>query len=112
MATGVRMSNRLLGDFETSLLLAVISLRDEAYGPKIAAAIEQRTGRKPAPGAIYTALARIEQKGYVTSRESQPAAMRGGRRRRYYKVEETGIEAVRAKAAMLSDLNETLKRCH
>src|SRR6185437_3674021 len=96
MATGAMMSNRLLGDFETSLLLAVISLQDDAYGPKIAAAIEQRTGRKPAPGAIYTGLARIEQKGYVSSHESQPTAVRGGRRRRYYKVEEARIEAVRA----------------
>ena len=68
-----------LGEFEQLVLLAVVRLDAEAYGSTIRREIEQRTGRTIAIGALYTALDRLERKGYVNSRLSDPTPQRGGR---------------------------------
>ena len=91
-----------LGEFEQLLLFAVVRLGDEAYGARIRAAIEQRTGRTVSPGAIYTALDRLEQRGLVTSSLGDPTPQRGGKRKRYYKVEPLGAELLRRSHAALS----------
>ena len=50
---------RTLGEFEQIVLLAVLRLGDEAYGVTILDEIAARTGRNPAPGALYTTLHRM-----------------------------------------------------
>ena len=62
------MSDRDLGRFDHLLLLAVMRLGDEAYGMTIRRELAEHTGREIAVGAIYTALARLEARGYVRSR--------------------------------------------
>ena len=64
-----------LGEFEQLLLLALLH-EDDAYGASIRTAIEARTGRVVSPGAIYTALDRLERRGLVASYDaitSQPS---------------------------------------
>jgi PadR family transcriptional regulator, regulatory protein PadR len=61
-----------LGEFEQVVLLAILRLRDNAYGVTIAAEITACTNRKPAPGALYTTLDRLEDKGLITSRLGEP----------------------------------------
>ena len=63
-----------LGEFEQLVLLAIVRLSAEAYGSTIRREIEERTGRSIAIGALYTALDRLERKGYVSSRLSDPYA--------------------------------------
>ena len=48
-----------LGEFEQSVLLAIVHLKDDAYGVTIRREIESRTGRSVAVGALYTALHRL-----------------------------------------------------
>jgi len=84
-----------LGEFEQSVLLAIIHLEDEAYGVTIRREIEDRTGRSVAVGALYTALDRLERKGYVTSTMSAPTAERGGRSKRHFKIKTAGVAALR-----------------
>lgn len=79
-----------LGDFEFSVMAAIAHLGDAAYGVPIREAIEENTGREIAVGAIYTTLQRLENKGYVISRQGEPTAKRGGRARRYYRVTSEG----------------------
>ena len=57
----------LLGEFEHIVLLAILRLGDNAYGVTIRNEIQERTGREPAPGALYTTLDRLEDKGLLTS---------------------------------------------
>ena len=71
-----------LGEFEQVILLAIVRLRDDAYGVTIRAELADRTGRRVAPGAIYTALERLETKGLITSRMTDPTPQRGGRAKR------------------------------
>ena len=91
------MSSRLdsLGEFEQSVLLAIAHLGDDAYGVAVRREIERRTQRTVAVGALYTALDRLERKGYVASRMSDPVPERGGRSKRYFRLKAAGATALR-----------------
>jgi DNA-binding PadR family transcriptional regulator len=84
----------VLGEFEQIVLLAILRLDDKAYGVSIRAEIASCTDREPAPGALYTTLDRLEEKGLLTSRFGDPTPQRGGRAKRYFQVSASGIEAV------------------
>jgi PadR family transcriptional regulator, regulatory protein PadR len=84
-----------LGEFEQLLLFALVELQDDAYGGRIRQAIEDRTGRNVSPGAIYTALDRLETRKLVSSTLGDPTAQRGGKRKRYYRIEPDGLELLR-----------------
>jgi PadR family transcriptional regulator PadR len=84
----------LLGEFEQIVLLAVLRLRENAYGVPIRTEIESRTKRSISIGALYSTLDRLEAKGFVSSSFSEPRPERGGRARRYFHVEPQGVKAL------------------
>src|SRR5580704_12267661 len=84
----------LLGEFEQVVLLAILRAGDNAYGVTIRAEIEACTDRDPSPGALYTTLDRLEDKGLVASTFGEPTPQRGGRAKRYFTVTGSGMEAV------------------
>ena len=98
-----------LGEFEHLVLLAILRLGDEAYAVPIREEIEGRTERPVARGALYTALDRLEDKGYVRSRMSQPLPERGGRSRRFFSVTPAGLSAVRSSRRSLLRLWQGLE---
>jgi DNA-binding PadR family transcriptional regulator len=83
-----------LGEFEQIILLAILRLAGDAYGVSIRSEIEKCTGRVPAPGAVYTTLDRLEEKGLVRSRTGDPTPERGGRSKRYFTVSASGLKAL------------------
>jgi PadR family transcriptional regulator PadR len=83
-----------IGDFEQRILFALIRLESDAYGVTIRAEIEGRTGRAVSPGALYTALTRLEKRGLVASRLGEPTPERGGKRKRFYTVQPAGERAL------------------
>jgi PadR family transcriptional regulator PadR len=83
-----------LGEFEQIVLLSILRLKDDAYGVSIRSEIRKCTGRERAPGALYTTLDRLEEKGLVRSRMGDPTPERGGRPKRYFTVSATGLKAV------------------
>src|SRR5262245_33120804 len=83
-----------LGEFEQLILLAILRLGEGAYGVTIRAELVERAGRAVAPGALYTALERLETKGLVASRMGDPTPQRGGRAKRYVTVTATGTQAL------------------
>ena len=88
------MNRESLGEFEQAVLLAVAHL-DSAYGVTIRREIERRTDREVAVGALYTALERLERKGYLKSTMSDPTPERGGRSKRHYALRPAGTAALR-----------------
>lgn len=82
-----------LGPFEV-LLLQVLDAHDGAHGGEIRDAIEASTSRVCAPGAVYTALDRLEQRGLVSSSLGDPTPKRGGKRRRHYHMDKAGRRAL------------------
>ncbi len=92
-----------LGDFELTVLLAILRLGDGAYGAEILREIDHRTGRSVPGGALYITLDRMESKGLIKSKLGDPSANRGGRPRRYVSVTAKGFAAVReSREALLS----------
>ena len=89
------MTQRGLGEFEQLVLLAIAHLGGEAYGIPVVAEIERRTGRSVARAAVYITLRRLEEKGFVSSWMSDPTPERGGKPRRYVKLEAGGARALR-----------------
>jgi DNA-binding PadR family transcriptional regulator len=83
-----------LGEFEQVVLLAILRLGDGAYGVPIRQEIAACTDREPAPGALYTTLERLEDKGLVRSRFGDPTPERGGRAKRYFLVTPRGVDAL------------------
>jgi DNA-binding PadR family transcriptional regulator len=98
-----------LGDFEQVVLLAILRVGKEAYGVPIREEIARCTERDPAPGALYTTLDRLEEKGLVTSRLGDPTARRGGRAKRFFTVTADGLRAVAASQQAYRRLLEGLK---
>jgi len=86
---------RTLGEFEQMILLAMVSLGDDAYGASIRREIAARTGREVSAGAIYTVLDRLERAALISSRVGEPTAERGGRRRKHYVVRAEGARRLR-----------------
>jgi PadR family transcriptional regulator PadR len=63
-----------------TLILELLVQHKELYGLQLVAASKRRLKR----GTIYVTLARMETKGYVTSRAEAPPAEAGGLPRRLY----------------------------
>jgi PadR family transcriptional regulator, regulatory protein PadR len=95
-----------LGEFEQITLLALVRLDDNAYGMTIRREIEERTQRAVSIGAVYATLDRLEKKGYVRSWTADPTAERGGRSKRYFRIERAGVEAVQRAREILDSLWE------
>jgi PadR family transcriptional regulator PadR len=84
-----------LGEFESLVLMAIVRLGDQAYGMGIHLELEERTGRRCAYGALYTTIDRLEQKGYISSTVGDPTPQRGGRAKKYLRIEGAGTAALR-----------------
>ena len=91
-----------LGEFEHTVLAAVMRLCDAAYGASIIREIREGTGRHVPSGSLSITLDRLEKKGYIRSRMGDPDPNRGGRAKRFVTVTDDGLRAVsEARAAML-----------
>jgi PadR family transcriptional regulator PadR len=95
------MSRQILGNFEYQILAVLIQTSGDAYGTTIRERIEEQTDRSISVGALYTTLERLQKKGFVSSRWGEATPERGGRRKRFYKIEAAGHEAVERSAALL-----------
>ena len=98
-----------MGEFEQLVLLAILRLGDDAYGMEIRAEIESRTGRETSYGAVYTTLDRLARKGYVSHTLGEATPQRGGRAKKYFAVEPSGRDALRASRQVLSVMWDGVK---
>jgi PadR family transcriptional regulator PadR len=86
---------KYLGNFELMLLLALLRLREHAYGVTIAQELEEQTGREVVVASVYAALERLQERGLVTSSIGDSTPERGGRAKRYFRITAAGIEDLR-----------------
>lgn len=88
-----------LGQFEQLVLTAILTLGEDAYGVSIHAKAQELAKPKSVSlGAIYVTLDRLEDKGLVSSRLSDPTPERGGRAKRCYRLEAPGERALQESA--------------
>ena len=88
-----------VGVLELEVLLAVARHDGEAYGLLVRREVSAARGREPSVGAIYTTLARLEDKGLVESRTTDPLPVRGGRSRREYQLTAAARDVLAAERA-------------
>ena len=84
-----------LGEFELTVILALLRVGENAYGVPIAREIEDSCGREVKIASVYAALERLERKKFVDSRQGDPTPERGGRAKRYFHVTALGLRQVR-----------------
>src|SRR5687768_14668233 len=85
-----------LGEFEQQLLLVILRLGSDSFGPEIARELEARAGRRVSRGALYTTFDRLEDKGLIRWRTVPGTEARDGLPRRLYSVTAAGTAALRA----------------
>lgn len=90
------MRHGSLGEFEHRLLLAILQLEERAHAPAIARYLDEAIGRETSRGALYSSLARLEQKGFLEWEVDDPGGEEGGGRKRLFSVTGPGLEALRA----------------
>lgn len=88
------MKGSHLGEFQELALLTILVLGDDAYGVSIKKEINKNSQRSISRGALHTALTRLEEKGYLQSRQGEANEERGGRPKRYYEVSNKGKSAL------------------
>lgn len=92
------MKGTNLGEFEELVLLTIAALMSEAYSVAICDELEKNTGRTAKLGVVHAVLNRLEEKGLVKSKLGEATSTRGGKRKRYYTVTNTGkVALLRAK---------------
>jgi DNA-binding PadR family transcriptional regulator len=90
------MKGERLGEFEEFALLALCALGADAYVVPVQEYMEQHVGRPVTIGAVYAALNRLEEKGYVRSVMGEASPVRGGKAKRHYEPTTAGVRAVRS----------------
>ena len=86
---------KFLGEFEQVVMLALLHLKDNAYGASVRQLLHEQIGRDVALGALYSTLERLEKKGMVSSKMGEATAQRGGRPKRYFEVTAKGAGALK-----------------
>lgn len=88
------MKGTYLGELEELVLLTVGILYPEAYGVGVMDEIEKQTGRSLNISAVHAVLTRLEEKGFLKSKMSEPTEERGGRRKRIFLLTAAGKRAL------------------
>jgi PadR family transcriptional regulator PadR len=83
-----------LGAFEQAVMLAIVRLGDDAYGRAILNQLQARMNRDIPAGAVHATLNRLEKKRLLASRVEPGTPIRGGRARRFYRLQPSGVRAL------------------
>jgi DNA-binding PadR family transcriptional regulator len=93
-----------LGAFEQAVLLAIVRLGEDAYGRAILKEVQTRLARNVAAGAVHATLGRLERKKVIASRLGTGTPVRGGRARRFYRLQPKGWRALNDARAAVDSL--------
>ena len=80
------MHHEKLSDRELKVMLAILRCGSDAYGPRIGEKLEQYADEKLSLGALHSALDRLQDRKLVDSHMGEATAVRGGRRKRLFRV--------------------------
>jgi PadR family transcriptional regulator PadR len=92
-----------LTKLEELVLIAVLKLRDEAYGISVYKYVVDLTGKDVSVSSVYFPLERLVRKGYLQTLKGEPTPKRGGLSKRYYRLTKSGIKVLQENRS----LNET-----
>jgi PadR family transcriptional regulator, regulatory protein PadR len=100
--------DQILSTLELYLLLAILSQHPNAYGVSIQDHIKSHTGREYSTGSVYASIDRLEDRGFVKSRQGEATAERGGKRKLYFTITAPGQHALRESLRAIDTLRHGL----
>lgn len=80
---------------ESIILLAVLRLKEEAYGVMIKKHLEKTSEKSMSFGTLYSFLDQLSRKGYVSKTTGGATSERGGRSKIYYSLTPEGTKALK-----------------
>ena len=80
---------------DEEILLTIWELKEDAYLVEIRKQISRVTGKELTIGAIHIPLTKLEKAGIIESQFGEATPKRGGRRKRIYKITQTGLEVLK-----------------
>ena len=84
----------MLTKLEDQILLSVWKFQGKAYGINVYQHLEKMIQSKVAIGVVYFTLDRLAKRGYLESYKGEPTAVRGGMRKKYYRITRKGKRAL------------------
>ncbi len=84
----------ILSRSDEILLLAILRLKDDAYGVTIVKEVARSTGKKLKLGGLWVSLDILTKRGLLEKHMGEPTPKRGGRSKIYYSLTPDGLEAL------------------
>ncbi|MES1220510.1 MAG: PadR family transcriptional regulator [Bacteroidota bacterium] len=104
------MKNYNLGEFEELILLVVAASDGEAYGVTIQENLVEKSKKNVNISAVHVSLKRLEDKGFVKSREGGITEERGGRRKKFYTITGLGRKVLDAQYQLRTSLYKQIPK--
>ena len=79
---------------EEIIMLSILNLGEEGYLVAIVDHLSELTGKTVSVTSVYFPLTRLENLGWIESHFGSATAVRGGRRKKIYKVTKLGFRAL------------------
>jgi DNA-binding PadR family transcriptional regulator len=79
---------------EELIMLAILNLKDDAYLIAIVDRLSKILGKKVSLTSVHIPLSRLEKSELIASNYGESTAVRGGRRKKIYRITELGVEAL------------------
>ncbi|MFY0627579.1 MAG: PadR family transcriptional regulator [Reichenbachiella sp.] len=102
------MKGTYLGEFEEIVLLIVATMNGEAYGVSVKTKVQDQLKRSTTLSAVHTALHRLESKGFVISEMGESTNVRGGKKKRLFKITSEGSHALEHSRSVREQLWEEM----
>lgn len=83
-----------LTKLEELVMLAIWRLRDEAYGVEIKKKVKDISGKEYFYNTLYTTFDQLARKAYISKHFGDPSAVRGGKRKVYFRITNLGFRAL------------------
>ncbi len=82
----------MLTKLEEQILMTVWRFKGEGYGVNIFQYLEELIDKRLTLGVVYDILERLRKNGYLDTIIGSPSPVRGGMRKKYYRITGSGIE--------------------
>lgn len=79
---------------EELILLTILALKRDAYLVAITDRLTEAVGERVTLPSVHIPLSRLERAGLITAELGEGTAVRGGRRKKIYRVTEAGFKAL------------------
>lgn len=79
---------------EELIMLSVLNLKKDAYLIAIVDHLSKITGKKVSLTSVHIPLSRLEKSELIESDYGEATAVRGGRRKKIYRITKLGLEAL------------------